>query len=382
MTHEAKAAPRGPARGGAPGAFDFELPPALEAGEPPEARGLGRDEVRLMVSHAGTGAIAHARFGELTTFLDPGDLIVINTSGTLAAALPALRHDGAELELHLSTKLPDGRWIVELRAPSPRGTLPFGRGVAGERLALPGGGLATLVEPKTRGAATAARAILDAAMTAKGARDGVRLWIARLELPAPLADYLAMHGSPIRYGYVERAWPIEYYQTTYANEPGSAEMPSAGRAFTPELIARLVAMGVMVAPIVLHTGVASLEEHEPPYEEYYRVPAATADLVMLARASYARVVAVGTTVVRALESATGADGVTRPSEGWTDLVITPECGLRAVNALLTGLHEPRASHLAMLAALVGTEHLKKAYRAALRGRYLWHEFGDLHLILP
>jgi S-adenosylmethionine:tRNA ribosyltransferase-isomerase len=157
-------------------------------------------------------------------------------------------------------------------------------------------------------------------------------------------------------------------------------MPSAGRAFTPELITRLVAGGVQVAPLLLHTGVASLEDHEPPYEEFYRVPTTTARLVNQAKAAGKRVVAVGTTVVRALETVTDADGIVSPGEGWTRLVITPERRLRAVDGMLTGLHEPQATHLAMLQALAGSEHICRTYREALRERYLWHEFGDLHLI--
>jgi S-adenosylmethionine:tRNA ribosyltransferase-isomerase len=208
------------------------------------------------------------------------------------------------------------------------------------------------------------------------------LWLATLDLPGPLDDYLAQYGFPIRYKYVKQAWPSEYYQTVYATEPGSAEMPSAGRAFTPELLTRLVAKGIQIAPLILHTGVASLEKHEPPYEEFYHVPLETARLVNATHAAGKRVIAVGTTVVRALETVTDAEGVIHPGEGWTRLVITPERGLRAVNGLLTGLHEPEASHLAMLQALAGLEHLEVTYAEALKQGYLWHEFGDLHLILP
>jgi S-adenosylmethionine:tRNA ribosyltransferase-isomerase len=197
-----------------------------------------------------------------------------------------------------------------------------------------------------------------------------------------LDNYLSRYGFPIRYSYVKQFWPISYYQTVYATEVGSAEMPSAGRPFTPELITDLVARGVQIVPLILHTGVASLESHEPPYEEYYRVPAETARAVNAARTVGRHVVAVGTTVVRALETVTDSRGITHPGEGWTHLVVTPEHGLRAVHALLTGLHEPRASHLAMLEALAGRVHLQITYAEALRERYLWHEFGDLHLILP
>jgi S-adenosylmethionine:tRNA ribosyltransferase-isomerase len=346
--------------------LDFELPRELEAGEPPEARGLARDEVRLMVSYAGDDRVVHARFRDLPGFLEAGDLLVVNTSGTMNAALPAAREDGTALELHLSTHLPADLWIVELRLLTDTGTEPFRDARAGEELRLPGGATVTLHAPYGGGRGCA----------------GPRLWVSTLDLPGPLEGYLNRHGSPIRYGYVGESWPLEYYQTVYATETGSAEMPSAGRAFTPQLITRLVARGVQVAPLVLHTGVASLEDDEPPYEEYYRVPPETARLVNAAREGGRKVIAVGTTVVRALETVTDADGVTHPGEGWTRVVVTPGRPVRAADAMLTGLHEPRSSHLAMLEALASRRHLEATYEAALRGGYLWHEFGDLHLILP
>lgn len=351
--------------------LSFELPPALEAGSPPEARGLARDAVRLMVSHYDDDSVEHTRFTALPDQLRAGDVLVINTSGTLNAALPAQRADGTAVELHLSTRLPAGLWAVEVRRLTDHSTEPFYAAQAGETLSLPAGASVTLHTPQ--------------ATLPEGK---VRLWIATLRLPAstdgplPLAAYLARHGFPIRYNYVPQAWPSRYYQTVYATEAGSAEMPSAGRAFSPRVITRLVARGVQIAPLLLHTGVASPEDHEPPYEEYYRVPAATARLVNGARAAGQRIVAVGTTVVRALETVAGEDGRAHPGEGWTSLIITPERGLRMVDGLLTGLHEPRASHLAMLAALAGAEHVRVTYGAALREGYLWHEFGDLHLILP
>lgn len=350
-------------------ALDFQLPPELEATEPPEVRGRGRDDVRLLVSSRSDGRLEHARFDDIERYLRPGDVLGINTSGTLNAALPATRADGTALELHLSTHLPVDQWTVELRRPTEHGTRPFPEGQAGETLTLPAGATVTLHVPY-------------AGNHAAPPAGPTRLWVATLHLPAPLDAYLAAHGFPIRYGYVPTPWPSEYYQTVYATEMGSAEMPSAGRAFTPELITRLVARGIQFAPLVLHTGVSSLEDHEPPYEEYYRVPAQTARLVTAARAEGRRIIAVGTTVVRALETATDEAGVTHPGEGWTGLVITPERGIRAVQGMLTGLHEPRASHLAMLEALDSREHLRAAYTAAVRERYLWHEFGDLHLLLP
>jgi S-adenosylmethionine:tRNA ribosyltransferase-isomerase len=180
---------------------------------------------------------------------------------------------------------------------------------------------------------------------------------------------------------VPRPWPLSAYQTVFATEPGGAEMPSAARPFTTELVTRLVAGGVAIAPIVLHAGLSSPELHEPPAPERYRVPAATAHLVNAAHARGARVVAVGTTVVRALETVAGPDGTVHPGEGWTELVVEPERGVRTVDGLLTGWHEPEASHLRMLAAVAAPAVLTAAYRAALAAGYRWHEFGDSHLIL-
>jgi S-adenosylmethionine:tRNA ribosyltransferase-isomerase len=351
--------------------LDFTLPPELEAYQPPEARGLERDQVRLMVSKVSDDQVFHTSFRQLGDYLDPGDVLVINTSGTLNAALSVHRLDGMPLELHLSTHLPGDKWVIELRLPGEEGTSPFYEATKGEILELPGRGRAQLLAPYH-----------PRRLGPENVPVRHRLWVARLALPQPLDPYLAQYGFPIRYKYVRQMWPLAYYQTVYTTEPGSAEMPSAGRAFTPELITRLVAQGVEFSPLILHTGVASLEEHEPPYEEYYRVPAASARLVNLTRRAGGRVIAVGTTSVRALETVTVADGCTHAGEGWTDLVITPERGLYAVDGLLTGLHEPRSSHLSMLASLAGFDHLRRAYGQALSQGYLWHEFGDLHLILP
>jgi S-adenosylmethionine:tRNA ribosyltransferase-isomerase len=354
--------------------LDFELPAELEATEPAEARGLRRDAVRLMVSHRDTNEISHTRFNRIGEHLHAGDVLVINTSGTLPAALDATREDGTAIELHLSTHLPADLWLAELRKTgvSNKGTQPFFGALAGEMIHLSGCGSVRLLAPYAHD-----RQRFDP--------QPVRLWVAELHLPLPVHDYLALHGFPIRYGYVREPWPLSAYQTVYATEPGSAEMPSAGRAFTPELIARLVAQGVQFAPLVLHTGVASQESHEPPYEEWYRVPEATADLVNAAQAQGRPVIAVGTTAVRALETVSDAHGLVHPGEGWTKLVVTPERGLisplGAGGGLLTGLHEPRASHLMMLDAIAGREHLRLTYAEALRERYLWHEFGDLHLLL-
>lgn len=332
-------------------AMEFALPPQLEAREPAELRGSGRDDVRMLVSDRATGAVTHARFRELPRFLSPGDLVVLNTSATVPAALTARRPNGEEITLHWSASLPAGLAVVEPRKVEGR---------AGESLRLPGGGTVTLLTPY---------------------RNSQRLWVARFDVRQPVIEYLRRWGRPITYSYIRDPFPLSAYQTVYARLEGSAEMPSAGRAFTRSMLARLRRCGVRLGKLVLHSGVASLENDEEPYEEWYEVPLRTAQLIRETKSRRGRVVAVGTTVVRALESSVDANGEVVASRGWTDLVITPERGVRVVDGLLTGLHEPRATHLAMIEAIAGREVILRAYQEALAREYLWHEFGDLQLIL-
>jgi S-adenosylmethionine:tRNA ribosyltransferase-isomerase len=334
---------------------DFVLPPGSEAHEPPEARGIPRDGVRMMVSHRRTGEISHHAFTDLPGLLLPGDLLVVNTSGTLPAAVRI----GSQLSVHFSTPLPDGSWLAELRAVSGGATQPYPGGAAGQEFRLPGGAWLTLRERVTP-----------------------RLW--RVRLSTAVVPYLLRHGSYIHYSYVERDWPAQAYQTVFATTPGSAEMPSASRPFTPGMITSLVVRGVTIAPLTLHTGVSSLEGDEQPYPEPFDVPPATARLVNLTRQAGGRVIAVGTTVVRALESAalSGPGGELAAASGWTHHVVTPETGVRVVDGLFTGLHEPRSSHLFMLNAFAGEPLLRQCYAAAIEHEYLWHEFGDVHLLLP
>ncbi|WP_431682241.1 S-adenosylmethionine:tRNA ribosyltransferase-isomerase [Kitasatospora sp. KL5] len=344
--------------------YDFTVPPELSARAPAEARGLGRDGVRLLAGRRQGTTASHHRFTDLPDLLNPGDLLVVNNSATLPAALNGTLRDGTSVVLHLSSAQPDprGHHLVELRRPTEGATAPWAPGTSpagpGLRIALPGGAIAELTEPFTP-----------------------RLWHAELTLPGELTGYLARYGRAIRYSYVDRDWPIEAYQTVFAAVPGSSEMPSAARPFTTDTVARLVSRGILIAPITLHTGVASPEAHEAPYAERFSIPEATARLVEHVRADGGRVIAVGTTAVRALESATGPDGRVRAAEGWTDLVITPERGVRTVDGLLTGLHEPLASHLLMLEAVAGRPLLARCYAEALEHRYLWHEFGDVNLLL-
>jgi S-adenosylmethionine:tRNA ribosyltransferase-isomerase len=348
---------------------EFTLPAALEAHEPPEARGRARDGVRLLVSRRATGEVSHHEFRDLPSLLDPGDLLVVNTSATLPAAVRLDR-----ISVHFSTPVPGGDdrlWIVELRRRAGKADLPYSGGCCGEWIPMPGGATLTLVRRHASGRAGSSPR-----------RESDRLWEARLS--TDVVPYLRGHGTPIRYGYVRRDWPVAAYQTVFAHDrtAGGAEMPSAGRPFTPELVTRLVSGGVLVAPITLHTGVASPEAHEPPYAERYEVPEPTAALVEHVRSRGGRVIAVGTTAVRALETSVDASGRVQASAGWTEHVVTPERGVTAVDGLLTGLHDPRSSHLMMLTAIAGPRLLAATYEAALAEGYLWHEFGDANLLLP
>ena len=361
----------------------FRIPAGGEAGTPPELRRPGgrvgddgRADVRLMVARGDGPAagISHRTFAGIVDELDPGDVVVVNASAVVPAALDAAGPNGTPFRLHLSTEQPGGFWVVEPRVPAGAGSLRF-EGRPPPVLDLPGGGRAELGPH--------------------------RLWLARLVLPggtaggpsgqaggpgagagAPVLAYLAAHGQPIRYAHVDRPWPIEAYQTVFSRVPGSVEMPSAARPFTDHLVTALVARGVTVVPIVLHTGVSSQEAGEAPYAERFEVPVATADVVNAARAAGRRVVAAGTTVVRALETTADAAGRSHPGRGWTELVVTPRRGVRLVDGLITGWHEPESSHLAMLEAIAGRDLLDASYREAVSEGYRWHEFGDSHLLLP
>ena len=333
----------------------FTLAAGVEAGAPPTTR----DAVRLLVAHR--GGIEHARFPELGRFLSAGDLLVVNTSATLPAAVDGTRDDGRPVTLHFATALDDGSWVLEVR-PQHDATGPVDDAQAGNVITLPDGVRAELIAPHPG--------------------DQQRLWQAAVGVDGGVVAYLARHGRPIRYSYVSTPVPLAEYQTVFAREPGSAEMPSAGRPFTTELVTDLVTRGVVVAPIELHTGVSSQEPGEPPQPERYRVAEPTARLVNMTRAWGGRVVAAGTTVTRALESAANDAGVVRERAGWTDLVLGPSRPARVVDGLITGWHAPGASHLQLLEAVAGAELVDRAYATAVRARYLWHEFGDSCLLLP
>jgi S-adenosylmethionine:tRNA ribosyltransferase-isomerase len=315
-----------------------------------------RDDVALLVARGSDGALINACFDELGDFLEAGDLFVVNTSATLPAAIPARLGD-REVELHLSTPVGNLDWVVEIRSLERTPLRPPRTATVAR---LPGAASAEFLAPYLGSS---------------------RLAVARLALGEPVERYLARHGRPIRYRHSPADLGIDAYQTVFSRHPGSAEMPSAGRPFSAEMVAGLVARGVVFAPITLHCGVSSLEAAESPYPERYDVPSQTARLVNSTRWWGGRVLAVGTTVVRALETVADDDGVVSGGAGLTNLVVTPERGVRAIDGLVTGWHEPESSHLQLLEAVAGPELLSRSYDAAHAAGYRFHEFGDSHLIL-
>ncbi len=308
------------------------------------------------------GRLEHHRFADLADVLEPGDLVVVNNSATVNGEIDAVR-GRAPIVLHAASRLDDGTWVVELRT-APDAAEPVLDAHPGETIGV-GELPLTLIAPYPR----------------TGSPDGTgnRLWRAHVE--GDLRALLDRCGRPIAYGYLDRRYPLSAYQNVFARLPGSAEMASAGRPFTESLLTRLVSRGIGVAPVTLHTGVSSQEAGEGPQPEWYDVPAATARLVQLTRESGGRVVATGTTVTRALESAV-RDGVVEASSGWTERVVTPGDPPVVVDGLITGWHDAEASHLLLVEAIAGTQLAQAAYDEALDAGYRWHEFGDSALFLP
>jgi S-adenosylmethionine:tRNA ribosyltransferase-isomerase len=329
------------------------------ATEPPESRGLRRDGIRLMV--ATTAGIEHTAFYRLGDQLRAGDVLVVNTSATVPGQLDGRRDDSAVV-VHLANRLSDGTRVIELRT-APDASAPVLDGRVGERIGLPAGGVVELIA-----------AYPQSGSSPRGV--GNRLWRGRVTVPQKLSHYLRERARPISYGYLSGSFPIAAYQTIFALCPGSAEMPSAARPFSADLVARLVAQGVIFAPITLHTGLSSQDAGEVPQPEWFDVSETTAHQVNSSRARGGRVIAVGTTATRAIESAASPDSVVTAQSGWTDLVISPERPVRVVDGLITGWHNPEASHLLLVESVAGAELTQRAYDAAVAERYLWHEFGD------
>lgn len=340
----------------------FAAPEERTAAAPAEARGIPRDGVRLLVGTS--DGIEHTTFRHLPDHLNAGDLVVVNNSATMPWQVDALLAGRGAVVLHAATRLGRRAWVVELRAaPDAQRALLDAR--PGDHLEI-GALVMTLQAPYP--------------FASSPTREGNRLWQA--EVDGDLAAYLDEHGRPISYGYLDRRYPLRDYQTVFATVPGSAEMPSAARPFTPEVVTRLVAAGVGVAPITLHTGVSSQEAGEGPQAEWFEVPDATARLVNATRAAGGRIVAVGTTVTRALESAVAGDGRVSGASGWTERVVTRDQPPRVVDGLITGWHDPHASQLLLVEAVAGAQLTQAAYDAAVSEGYRWHEFGDSGLMLP
>ena len=344
--------------------FTFTLPEELAAKEPPERRGLSRDRVRLMAIDRALNKVTHTKFDRLGDFLNPGDLLVFNSSRTLPASLKGCEDNGTCLEIRLAQKLPDDSWLALLLCQ--QGEL-FSCGLrSGMELDF-GLGLTTTVVKR------------DTYIP--------RLWQIRFNhQDTELIDLLYRLGQPVRYEYVSAPWDLDYYQTVYAVEPGSAEMPSAGRAFTWKLLFDLKRKGIETTNIVLHTGLSSymddeLDAQHPASEEEYFISDTAAQKITLARRRGGRIIAVGTTVVRALESVAEETGKVIAKHGYTRLHINANHRLKAVDGLLTGMHEPEASHLDLLTAFLASHQIKDAYSEAVQKQYLWHEFGDLNLIV-
>ena len=343
----------------------FHLPSDLNADRPPERRGLSRDHVRLLVLDRNTGKVTHTRFDQIPDLLSPGDLLVFNSSRTLPATLTGrLRHSTSTVEVRLAELLPDGTWLALL-------------------LVQP----ATLQgNPLTKGLRLDFGQELGCEVLEQDQRIP-RLWKLRFSKTGiEFLDSVYRIGQPVRYRYLSAPWRLGYYQNIYALHPGAAEMPSAGRAFTWRLLLQLRNCGVESASITLHTGLSSyldnqIDRQHLASEEEYWISEEAAGKIRRAKDSGQRIVAIGTTVVRALESiAAECGGAVRACHQYTRLRITADYRLQVVNGLLTGLHEPEASHLDLLAAFVAPGTIYRAYNEAIEQRYLWHEFGDLNLI--
>jgi S-adenosylmethionine:tRNA ribosyltransferase-isomerase len=343
--------------------IQFDLPQHLACPKPSEERHLNRDEVRLLVTTK-SGETHHGTFKHLPSFLEKGDILVVNTSATIPSALPVTLPDGRAGRLHVSTKLNNTEWLIEIREIDGNKTLRWHKGLEGTIFELPAGATVTLKRRYYKN------------------HNWLNLWVAAFNVHQPLQAYLAGNGRPIQYDKLDHQYPLSYYQTFFSFRPGSSEMPSAGRPFTAPLMDRLLKKGILPVGVLLHTGVSSLEENELPYPEYMEIDPVSAAIINMAKSEGRRIIAVGTTTVRAIETAVTSEGLVVPYRGNTELFIDESYRMKIIDGLLTGFHEPRASHLNMLQAIAGLEHIDRAYQDAINHGYYWHQFGDLHLVLP
>lgn len=342
--------------------IQFQLPDQLACPKPTEQRNIARDDVRLLVT-TGSGNVEHSYFRNFTEYLQAGDVLVVNTSATQAAAFPIALPNNRKGMIHFSTQISDLEWLVEIREVIGNKNIRWKKGEENMVFQLPANTSIKLKRKFYRD------------------RELLHLWVVELESNKDFQSYLSQYGQAIKYMNLDESYPLDYYQTFFSFHPGSSEMPSAGRGFTQALVNKLLKKGVVFAPILLHTGVSSLEENETPYPEYFEVDPMSAAIINNAKENARKVVAVGTTAVRAVESATNKAGKVMPYKGNTSLYITSDYQMKSVSSLLTGFHEPKASHLQMLQSLAGPEHIERAYSTAINNDYYWHQFGDLHLIL-
>ena len=343
--------------------IQFTLPEHLACPKPTEERNIGRDEVRLLMT-TGSGEIEHTSFSHLDKYLQAGDILLVNTSAMRPSALPVSLTRGRKGMVHVSNRLNSREWLIEIREIRESKTIRWKEGEEEMLFQLPDEATVSLRKRFYKD-----RQLLD-------------LWVAEFATNLEPEAYLAKNAQPIQYNKLNERYPLSYYQTFFSLHPGSSEMPSAGRGFTRALVERLLKKGIVFAPVLLHTGVSSLEENESPYPEYMEISPVSAAMINTAKDQGKRIIAVGTTAVRAVESAVDKNGVIMPYRGNTDLFIDETRAMKVVDGLLTGFHEPRASHLNMIQAIAGLEHIERAYKAALDANYYWHQFGDLHLILP
>lgn len=337
--------------------LDFHLPASLNATHPPERRGLRRDQVKMMVLDRVTGNVIHDRFIQLENYLKAGDILVLNNSRTIPAILRGDWHRsgkviGRNIELRLARKKNDSVWEVLFVATNVKSGDCFK--------------FSDSLEAKVIGEVF-----------------NSPLKIIQFTLQGnDLYEELYSMGEPIRYEYIHHPWNLDYYQTVFASMPGSVEMPSAGRAFSWEILLKLQKRGVRLVFLQLHTGLSYLLDDEYAHSpedhfEEYSIRQEDMEAIKKAKDSGGKVIAAGTTVVRALETAVLKSAV----KGWTNLYITSDYELQLVDGIITGFHEPKASHLDMLTAFVEETRLFEAYDIAVEQNYLWHEFGDINLII-
>ncbi|KHF39721.1 S-adenosylmethionine:tRNA ribosyltransferase-isomerase [Halalkalibacter okhensis] len=331
--------------------YPFVIPQHLHASLPAEVRSHQREAVRLLVQNRQTGHVTHDTFAHLSNYLKKGDVLILNKSRTIPAVLYTTDH----IEVRLARKCSTDIWEVLSSDQSEIGdTLHFTNNVR-----------ATVIDKSKK------TPLISIRFSIKGDE---------------FYNFLYINGTPIHYEYLQDHWPLQAFQTVYSSVPGSIEMPSAGRALTWRMLAALQNKGIKIGFVSLHSGLSYFEDDRWPdpifQPEPFSVPVETVKLIQTAKNERSNVIAVGTTVVRALESAVDTNHNLQATAGETTLHIKSNSALQVVDGLLTGFHEPEASHLDMLSAFIDKNHLLAAYEEAIRQEYLWHEFGDVNLLLP